>query len=291
MKLLLAENRTKSTLIATLTQWGYSVVLAFSIQEIIEKLESDQEIQFVLMDSILSERCVPEFFHWMKNREPKQPIYTLLLTETNDREHIAKILDAGADDFVPKPYHLNDLFSRIKIGQISLLKESQLLKLTSDDPVTGLLNKRAVLSRLGQEIYRSQRSRLTFALAMFAVDNLGDIDQNHGLWAKDQVLKELAFFLTNGLRVYDFVGRLENDLFLLGICDINQIDALEILERIIKSVEEFTIPILTAKTRLFVNVGVSMVMPPFEDSIGAVIKRCEEAVQTASRQANHLFVI
>jgi two-component system chemotaxis response regulator CheY len=293
MKVLLAENkRDEASLLQTpLIQWGYDVVLASDPQDVMEKLNLDKEIRMVLLDSVLPEQNMRSLVNQIKNRDMEPFVYTLLLTETNDRDHISSVLDIGVDDYVLKPCQPDELYSRMKMGQISILRRSQLFNLASDDMTTGLLNKRAFMNRLGQELSRSKRTLSPFSLAMVTVDNLASIDHVHGMWAKNQVLKELAFFLTNGLRVYDFAGRSDSDVFILGICDVEQKSALEILQRIHQSIQDLSIQILSTQTRLAVNMGVTMALPPFEDTIGSILNRCVQALEIARKQERSFAVL
>jgi two-component system chemotaxis response regulator CheY len=293
MRVLLAGNPSGeiSALQESLILWNYDVALASDPQDIMEKLTSDKEIRIVLLNSVLPEQNTRSLAAWIKNRDLAPSVYTLLLTDTNEKDHISSALDMGVDDYILKPYQPDELYYRMKIGQISVLRHSQLSNLSSDDLTTGLLNKRAFMNRLGQELSRSKRTLSPFALAMVMVNNLTSIDHIHGMWAKNQALKELAFFLTNGLRVYDFSGRPESDVFLLGVCDVDQKNALEILQRIHQSIQNLSIPILSVQTRLMVNMGVTMVLPPFEDTIGSALNRCVQALDIAQKQEQGFAIL
>jgi diguanylate cyclase (GGDEF)-like protein len=293
MKVLLAENSPDQqfTLKNPLTQWGYEVVLASDARDIIEKLDLDKEIQMVLLDLVPLGSTPPSAFQWIKIQDLTPPVYTLLLTEKTGQNPIAQVLNNHIDDYLLKPYPLEELHARIKIGQHLLSRKSQLIRLTADDPMTGLLNKRSFMNRLGQELSRSRRTLSPFAIAMITVDNLDLIHHDHGPWVKNQVLKELAFFLTGGLRVYDFAGRPESNTFLIGICDIDDGDALEILNRLHQSIGELAVPILNTKARLIVNTGVSVVLPPFEDSIESVLAHCSQALDMARQQGKNQVTI
>jgi diguanylate cyclase (GGDEF)-like protein len=293
MKVLLAENSPDQqfTLKNPLTQWGYDVVLASGARDIIEKLDLDKEIQMVLLDLVPLEPSPPSAFQRTQIHDLTPPVYTLLLTEKTGQNPIAQVLNNHIDDYIFKPYQLEELRARIKIGQHLLSRNSQLIRLTADDPMTGLLNKRSFMNRLGQELSRSRRTLSPFAVAMITIDNLDLMDHDHGPWVKNQVLKELAFLLTSGLRVYDFAGRPESSTFLIGICDINYGDALEILNRVHQSIDALTVPILNTKARLIVNTGVSMVAAPFEDSIESVLAQCGQALNLARQQGKNQVTV
>jgi two-component system chemotaxis response regulator CheY len=294
MKVLLAENKPgeASVLQAPLTQWGYDVVLASDDpQDVMAKLNLDKEIRMVLLDSVLPEQSMRLLVSRIKNRDMESSVYILLLTETNDRDHISSVLDIGVDDYAVKPCRPDEIYARMKIGQTAIVRRSQLFNLASDDITTGLLNRRAFTNRLGQELSRSKRTLSTFSLAMVTVNNLDSIDHDHGVWAKNQVLKELAFSLTNGLRVYDFAGRSESDVFLLGICDVEQKNATEILQRIHQSIQDLSIQILSAQTRLTAHMGVTMALPPFEDTIGSILNRCVQALDIAQKREEGFAVL
>jgi len=92
-------------------------------------------------------------------RQQAKPRYTyiILLTSRNRPEDIVQGLEAGADDYVVKPFNPDELKYRLKIGERIIDLEERILALARIDYLTGLLNRRAFMERLEIEINRAQR--------------------------------------------------------------------------------------------------------------------------------------
>ena len=83
------------------------------------------------------------------------------------------------------------------------------------DPLTGLLNRRAILKRAGYELVRTKRTRKFFGLAMFDIDDFKSINEKYGSELGDKCLIELTRMLNVSTRTYDGVGRIGSDEFLV----------------------------------------------------------------------------
>ncbi len=75
--------------------------------------------------------------------------YIIMLTVKGEKENVVAGLDAGADDYVTKPFDSQELQMRIKVGERILLLQEQLRKAALYDSLTGLPNRRAVIDGLG----------------------------------------------------------------------------------------------------------------------------------------------
>ncbi|MBW2254146.1 MAG: GGDEF domain-containing protein, partial [Deltaproteobacteria bacterium] len=84
------------------------------------------------------------------------------------------------------------------------------------DPLTGLLNRPAVLSRLDDEFFRARRSRESLAVVLIDVDGMGRLNQRWDRSVGDLALRRVADVLRQGVRRYDVTGRLGGDAFLVA---------------------------------------------------------------------------
>ena len=94
------------------------------------------------------------------------PPYIILLTARGEKADIVQGLEAGANDYVAKPYDTEELQARIWVGQRMLELQSHLLEArnalahqATHDFLTGVLNRRAIRDRLEQEISRAGREK------------------------------------------------------------------------------------------------------------------------------------
>jgi diguanylate cyclase (GGDEF)-like protein len=84
------------------------------------------------------------------------------------------------------------------------------------DPLTGLLNRPAVLSRLDDEFFRARRSKETLAVVLMDVDGMGRLNEQWDRAVGDLALRRVAEVLRNGVRRYDVAGRLGGDAFIVA---------------------------------------------------------------------------
>jgi diguanylate cyclase (GGDEF)-like protein len=118
----------------------------------------------------------------------------------------------------------------------------KVLKETLVDPLTGLLNKRALCERLMEEIVRCSRSRGVFCVAFFDVNNLKEINDIYGHLAGDSVLKGVAATIRRFLRKSDVVGRFGGDEFVALLAGASLHQGKTAVERLLeKVVQEVTV--------------------------------------------------
>ena len=109
---------------------------------------------------------------------------------------------------------------------------SEARRLADRDPVTELLNHRAIHQRLASEISRAERQGTPLAVVMMDLDDFKFFNDTYGHPKGDEVLKRVASVLSRSCRGYDMVGRYGGDEFiaLLPGCDLE--GALQFVERI-----------------------------------------------------------
>jgi diguanylate cyclase (GGDEF)-like protein len=149
-------------------------------------------------------------------------IYIILLTARDSPEDVVAGLDAGADDFLTKPFNAGELRARLRSGtrvldlQTGLLEAQEALRVhATRDHLTGLWNRRMILELLEQELNRARREQQAFAIALLDIDRFKSINDAHGHSVGDLVLRESAAAIRSQLREYDAVGRFGGEEFLV----------------------------------------------------------------------------
>ncbi len=171
-----------------------------------------------------------------------------------------------------------------KTKQNERLKNShiQLLKLSHEDSLTGLPNRRLLEDRLKQLIAAEDRSRNTFTVLYIDLDGFKHINDTLGHDAGDQLLCLIAGRLTNVLRLEDTVARLSGDEFAILLPRIEvRADAELVADKIIR---ELSRPIAIQKQVLSVTASIGIVI--FSDKLStpqALIKAADEAMYSAKK--------
>ncbi len=236
MKILIAEDdATTRTMLECLTKkWGYAVVSTSDGEEALRLLEAADGPNLALMDWLMPGLEGPEICRRLRSsRSEKDPYrYVILLTVKGEQEHVVRGLEAGADDYVVKPFDPQELKVRLDVGRRIVELQEMLRYNARHDVLTGLLNRRAGLERLEEECARSRREKVPLSVAVLDLDRFKEINDTYGHGGGDEVLRETAQRLRGLVRSYDVTARLGGEEFLLLFPGTSREAAEEICERI-----------------------------------------------------------
>src|SRR3954468_6398891 len=167
MRVLAAEDNPvfQSMLRTMLTKWGYTPIVARDGNEAWRVLESEEAPRLAVLDWMMPGVDGVEICRRLRslNREPY--IYILLLTARTESQDLIEGMDAGADDYLTKPFNAHELRVRIRAGRRILDLQSELLRArealreqATHDGLTGLLNRTSIMGKLDDELSRSARN-------------------------------------------------------------------------------------------------------------------------------------
>ncbi len=119
MKILVAEDDFASRLIlqVVLEKWKYDVISVSDGSEAWEILQKDDAPPIAILDWEMPELDGVGVCSRVKELNRANPIYVIILTGRNTKKDIVKGLDAGADDYVTKPFDENELRARIRVAE------------------------------------------------------------------------------------------------------------------------------------------------------------------------------
>jgi diguanylate cyclase (GGDEF)-like protein len=111
-------------------------------------------------------------------------------------------------------------------------------RISREDPLTGLLNRRSMDAVLERETERSRRYRSVTSVLLIDVDDFKKINDTHGHLAGDEVLKRCADILRNSVRKIDYVIRFGGDEFVVIMPDTSSENGERARDRILKAIAE-----------------------------------------------------
>jgi two-component system, cell cycle response regulator len=254
LRILLAEDDviTRRLLEAQLKKWGHEVVPCSDGQQAWDQLNKDESPKLVILDWMMPIMDGLTVSKKIRELETRPYTYIILLTAKSRKEDIVEGLEAGADDYITKPFDPQELRVRIRAAiRIVQLQEDLLEALkTSEfrathDSLTGLWNRYAILGILEKQLARSTRDGCEISVIMADVDHFKKVNDNYGHLAGDEVLRQAARRMKNLLRPYDDVGRYGGEEFILVLPGCNAETAVNIAERI--RLEFETTPVVSSE--------------------------------------------
>jgi two-component system cell cycle response regulator len=289
MKVLIADDSATSRVLlkSALRRWGYQAVIAENGAQALEILESPDPPTMAILDWVMPYYTGPEVCRRVRETRREPYTYILLLTSKNTKNEVVEGLDAGADDYIVKPFDEHELRVRLRAGkrivdlQIDLLRaREELRERANKDLLTMLPNRSAIAATLEQELVRCHRDRRSVGVILLDVDHFKKINDTYGHFVGDAVLRETANCLRHNTRPYDQVGRYGGEEFLVVLpnCDLEQ--ATQQAERMRARLEAESVMIEGASVKVTASFGVT-VSDGSERSPDLFVRVADEALYQA----------
>jgi diguanylate cyclase (GGDEF)-like protein len=162
----------------------------------------------------------------------------VLMTGRGDLENKLKGFRHGADDFLTKPFEMEELLARVN----SMLRIKQLhddmRTLSVTDALTGVYNRRYLQARLAEECQRALRYGAGFSCLMVDLDHFKELNDTHGHPFGDEALKQVVGRVQKLIRKVDILARYGGEEFVLILPGTSLADARSLAERIRLAVQQ-----------------------------------------------------
>ena len=118
MRILIAEDDlvSRKMLEATLARWGYEVIVTSDGAEALRALKEPDAPRVAILDWMMPGLDGVDVCRQLRAASPAEPAYVILLTAKGNKTDIVNGLDAGADDYIIKPFDRDELRARLQAG-------------------------------------------------------------------------------------------------------------------------------------------------------------------------------
>jgi diguanylate cyclase (GGDEF)-like protein len=203
-----------------------------------------------------------------------------MLTVKTASEDVVAGLDAGADDYVRKPFNVDELYARVRAAERVMRLEDQLRYQVDVDDLTGVLSRPAILDALRRGLTRAARERTQLSIALADVDRFKQINDRYGHTTGDAALRGTAKLLGATLRPYDAIGRYGGEEFLIVLPGCGRDEALDVGERIRQYTESHAIATSPSPLPLTVSLGLATASGEIPD-LNNLIDAADQALYRA----------
>ena len=295
-KILVVDDRTENVdlLVAILHQAGYSRVTATCEPSDVFSLHEEHRYDLILLDLNMPGMDGFEVMEKLKQIEVEGYLPVLAIT-AQPRFKIAA-LEAGARDFITKPYDLVEVRQRIhNMLEVRLLYKriaeyARIHKeLALHDALTGLPNRRLLLDRLITLLLHAKRMQQRIAVMYLDLDGFKAVNDMHGHDCGDKLLIMAAERLRYAAREEDTIARLGGDEFMVVLGDIN---AMEDVDRPASNIiRELSEPYLIDGTmiKITASIGVSF-YPDDGTDVDGLIRCADQALYLAKNSGKNRYL-
>ena len=301
MKILIAEDDATSRhiLTAMLDKWGYEVIATCDGVQAWEARQQPGAPRLAILDWMMPGMDGVDVCRKVREIETQDPPYIIMLTSKTEKAEIVAALDAGANDYLAKPFDSGELRARVEVGRRMVEMQDELLKSrkallhqANHDPLTGLPNRRAILDRLQKELARAARHSDVVSVGMCDIDHFKAVNDTYGHPSGDDVLCRLARILTGCCREYDAVGRMGGEEFLLIVpmkADMTGTQIRSLYDRHCLSVAEAKME--TRSGALSVTVSIGAAIAKNGDTVDDLLAVADAALYRAKSEGRNRVVV
>lgn len=294
MRVLVADDDVTSRRIleAILRKWGLEPTVVADGLAADAILQQPDAPGLVLLDWNMPGLEGPEVCRRLRRRETSNPPYVVLVTARGEKGDIVKGLDAGANDYVAKPYDVEELRARVGVGMRMLDLQTDLAKArdalafqAAHDALTGLPNRRAILETLERDLARTAREGGILSLAVCDLDHFKNVNDTWGHPAGDEVLATFARVARSCLRACDVLGRYGGEEFLLIAPGARPTADSGVFERVCRAVA--ACPVTTAAGVVSVTVSIGVAGATGESTSEMLLAAADAALYRAKAEGRN----
>ena len=197
---MIAEDDFASRILleAILEKWGYEVVVANDGAEAWRILEADNAPSIAVLDWMMPHMSGVELCARVRSRDHDLAPYIVMLTAKGEKSDVSAGLDAGADDYLVKPFDFVELGARLRVAKRAIALQRDLIESRKavqyqalHDVSTGALNRGAILNQLSDVLTQNRRA----TVGLLAVDEHKQILQHDGAESAEAAVQALVHAL------------------------------------------------------------------------------------------------
>ena len=242
---------------------GYDVKTADSGTQGLQELK-DFGPDLILLDVNMPELDGLETIQLLKKKDSN--VAVIFITGNTGTEDVIRGLEAGALDYIRKPFSTLELLARVRTQlRVKKLQDDlrqanlKLKNLVDTDDLTGLFNMRSVYEKLGNEIDRARRYGHGVGVIMLDMDHFKRVNDDHDHLFGSFVLSEVGKMIRTNIRSVDFAARYGGDEFLICLTHTDIEGARQFAERLRKKIADKLFQQKEDEIQLTASMGVAVI--------------------------------
>jgi len=295
MRILVADDDAvaRRLLETLLHKWGYDVTAVGNGAEALAALRADEPPPLAVLDWMMPEVDGIEVCRKVRKRTGEPYIYIFLLTAKSGRNDIIQGLEAGADDYLTKPFDQAELQVRLRtatrlldLQDALIAARERLREQATHDSLTGLWNRSVIMEELSHELARAERHKTATTVIMADLDHFKLINDVYGHLGGDEVLRQMAQRMRASARQYDSVGRYGGEEFLIIAPQCHTDGARRLAEAVRRKIVETPVAFGDRPIDVTISLGAAVVPAGHWDT-GFVVHIADDALYRAKNKGRN----
>ncbi|MEO3679159.1 diguanylate cyclase [Rheinheimera sp. FR7-31] len=269
----------------------YQVLMATSGQQAI-KICQNNKPDLILMDVVMPEQDGLNTCRQLKADRTLADIPVLFVTGLQHQTDEDACWNAGAVDFIQKPFNANTLRNRVKV-HLTLKHQADLLRnMAYVDGLTGIYNRRYFDNLLQNQLAQHKRKQSPLAVLLIDIDHFKQFNDTFGHLAGDDTLRKVALAIQEScVRPGDSVARYGGEEFVVLLSDTDSQGAIVVAEKLLKNIAKLAITHPASLTG-FVSVSVGIaVAEPNDAYSGNLLDLADQQLYAAKQYGRNQYRI
>jgi len=275
--------------------WGFAVTLAPTGSEAWDILQQPDAPKLVLLDWVLPDLDGIELCQRIRQAGSSGPyVYVILLTCKDGQQNMLEAMQAGADDYLVKPFDELELKARLLVGKRILELQEELVSAreamrhaATHDSLTELMNRGEILAMLQRELERARRDHKPLAVILGDIDHFKSVNDTLGHLFGDEALREISRRLQAQLRVYDGVGRYGGEEFLMVLPNCDLPNALQRANDLRENIASAPVVNSGVERSITMSMGVAISNNIGKDELEALLNQADAGLYAAKEKGRN----
>jgi len=274
-----------------LLEWGYEVIAVADGQQAWELLRQENGPRLALLDWMMPGMEGADVCRQVRAGVRDRYVYIMLLSVRAELADVVKGMESGADDYIVKPFQVDELRARLRAGRRVLKLQEELVEArealreqATRDGLTGLWNRTAIFDILQNELARCGRSGEPLIVLMADLDGFKPVNDQYGHMTGDAVLRQVAARMRAAVRRYDAVGRYGGEEFLIVLPGCEMVAGLALGERIRHAIGTECFRTGDTEIRLTCSLGAACASPSAIPRADDLVREADAALYSAKHQ-------
>jgi two-component system cell cycle response regulator len=289
MKILVADGDPAALLYceSLLKAWGYEVVTASNGADALAILLAGEGPMLAIVDWMMPGMDGIALCRAIRQSMKIRYIYFIIVAAHRETEFVVAAMNAGADDFIGKPFDADELRVRVRAGLRVCNLEKELRLRGTHDALTGIYNRGAIMDILQKELVRHERERRAIAIIFADLDHFKKINEEFGQIAGDLVLREVTHRVASLVRPYDRVGRYDGAQLLIVLPTCESSRAIEVAGRISDAIADRPVTNDGNQIAVTMSIGMACINDLEYPTLGELIQSGEKALYRAKQEGRN----